>query len=125
LFLPPRSGIMILAVGFNPRKAHINCLVASATPESPPQITLIIFHTMFLQEFEILILKGLRLMVLALVLNVTQNTWHIRFTYTERAITILPAEILQISKRLMNPFRGITFEAFGNITWRHHRRSHY
>jgi hypothetical protein len=68
-FSPPRSGLMNLAVGFNPRVgAIIHHPVASATIEggcgSTPHVTFVIIYPMFIQETQVLLLKRLLVMVL-------------------------------------------------------------
>jgi hypothetical protein len=98
--------------------------VASATIESPPQITLVIFHAVFFQEFEILFLKGLRLMMRALISNVIHDARYIRFAHGECPVTILSCEILQMGELFVNPFRRITFQVFGDFKRRQGRRSH-
>ena len=68
-----------------------------------PNISFIIFNPVSLQKLHILCLNCLARMVLALVLNVTQNRRYTGFTDAKRTIPRLPSKMLQRRKRGVNP----------------------
>jgi len=53
-------------------KSKVTCF-ASATLESTPQVTLIVFNSVLIQEFQVLLLERFLAMMFALVLNVTNH----------------------------------------------------
>lgn len=71
---------------------------------------------MLLQQLEILILKGSRPVMFALMLDVTDHGGNIGFADREGTVPILPPRQVQIWKLRVNPFGGIAFQKFGDVT---------
>lgn len=67
-----------------------------------PQITLIIFHSAFIQELPVFFLKCLLAVMLALICDIFSYTGAVRRAYGERSVSWLPLESFN-SKFLVNP----------------------
>ena len=76
-----------------------------ATLDSAPQIKLVVLDPMLLEKLHILFLKRPYSMVLALVLNVVDHQRQVCLADRECTVSILPGEVPQTLKFIMNPFR--------------------
>lgn len=69
-----------------------------------PKIFFIVLHAMLLKERHVFLLKGFLAVMFLLVGDVFLDGIHIGNTHGERAVALLPREILHVN-RLMNPSR--------------------
>jgi hypothetical protein len=76
-----------------------------ATRESSPQVTLIVVDIVFLQQLQILLLKGFLAVMFALIIDVRYHIWDLGLAYRESTVAILPFEETQFRKLFMNPLR--------------------
>ena len=77
--------------------------VATLEPSSP-DVALVIFDTVLFKELPILFLKWARLMMLALVRDIMDELGQLGSAHRECSVTVLPTEMTQVRKRVMNPF---------------------
>ena len=87
-----------------------------ATPESPPQVTLIVVDFVFLQQLQILFLKSLLPVMFALVPDVFNNIRNLGLANCEPAVAVLPFKATQLGKLFVNPLRRIAFQILGDLT---------
>jgi len=115
--IPSRvSGSNIVDVGASPR----NNVAADTIPrnhgttepqnQSPKQIFIFIIHRMGLHEFPILFFEGLLLMVFALVFNISNNRWQLRWTDRKCPVPILPVEFSNHQSILIDPLGRICLQ---------------
>src|SRR5271165_2390372 len=72
---------------------------------SVPEIFVVETELMPLQKRYVFLLKSSNPMVFDLILDVMNGFWQLGDAHTESAITLLPTEVAQLSKSLMNPGR--------------------
>src|SRR5271165_407317 len=75
------------------------------SPWSVPEIFVVETELMPLQKRYVFLLKSSGPMVFDLILDVMNGFWQLGDAHTESAITLLPTEVAQLSKSLMNPGR--------------------
>src|SRR5271165_1424255 len=76
-----------------------------SVPLSVPEIFVVETELMPLQKRYVFLLKSSGPMVFDLILDVMNGFWQLGDAHTESAITLLPTEVAQLSKSLMNPGR--------------------
>ena len=107
----------MLAVGKrkrSPRYERFHAPRAGGAPEWLPQIPVVIFHRITLQERDVFFLKCLFPVMLDLVVNVLRHGFNLGRADGESAVAILPRE-LPYTNRSMNPFRRCMFDIPENI----------
>ena len=92
------------------------------TVESFPQIPVVVFDSMFLQQREELFLETHFTMMLFLSFDVIDDSIQLRNTGTEGAIFGLPGKETLIRKCFMDPFRGASLDELHRFGNRHCRR---
>ena len=92
------------------------------TAESFPQIALVVFNSVLLQQRNELVLKGHLAVVRLLIPDVGHNLIYLRNTHTERAILGLPGKELLIRKGVMHPLGRTAFDQLHGLGDRHRRR---
>jgi len=97
-------------------------LSPKGTVESLPQVPVVVFDSMFLQQGEELFLEAHFTMMLFLGFDVTNDSIQLRETYGERAIFGLPGKETLIGECFMNPFRGASLDELHGFGNRHCRR---
>ena len=70
-----------------------------------PEVFFVAICAVFLEEGQILFLKGSRPMMFELLLDVIDRFLKLRDTNAERTITLLPGKVSEIWKGLVNPSR--------------------
>lgn len=81
---------MILGRPLRPAPRELQTLRRVATPESSPQVTLIVVDIVFLQQLKILFLKSFLPVMFALVLDVCDHIRDLGLTHGEPTLTVLP-----------------------------------
>jgi hypothetical protein len=71
---------------------------------SAPHVALVVFDTVLFQELSVLVLKSARPMVLALVRDILDDLGQLRPAHRECPVAVLPTEMSQVRKCVMNPF---------------------
>ena len=97
-------------------------LSPEGTAESFPQIPVVVFDSMFLQQGEELFLETHFTMMLLLGFDVLNDSIQLRETNTKRAIFGLPGKETLIRKCFMDPFRGTSLDELHRFGDRHGRR---
>jgi hypothetical protein len=92
------------------------------TVESFPQISVVVFDSMFLQQREELFLETHFTMMLFLSFDVIDDSIQLRNAGTEGAILGLPGKETLIGKCFMHPFRGASLDQLHGFGDRHGRR---
>src|ERR1017187_2913264 len=92
------------------------------TEPSSPQITRVVFNFVLCQETQELLLERLLAMMLLLFLDVRHRNTLLRYADGERAVSFLPAKLLMLRKRVVNPFRRFTFDDLNRFRNRQGRR---
>lgn len=99
-----RSDFVTVAVGLEPTDRKEKTIrVASATGESAKQELFVVFDAVKLEQFDKFFLEGLFFMMLALAFYVIDDVWDDRLRNGKYAVTILPTEIGEIGKFVVNP----------------------
>jgi hypothetical protein len=86
---------MILGRPFKAGTDHDNCTRSVATPESSPQVTLIVVDLVFLQQLQMLVLKSLLAVMFALILDVRDDIRYLGLAYSESTVAFLPFKTTQ------------------------------
>src|SRR6266850_6333686 len=116
---------MTLGRPFKAGTNHDNCTRRVATPESSPQVTLIVVDIVFLQQLQILILKSLLTVMLALVPDVCNHIWDLGLADREPTVTVLPFKATELEEFLMNPLGRLTFQVLGDLAGTMRRQRHH